>query len=105
MLKYLKRTIKKILPKIGYYLNKNLIDQSSPIGMHQIESIESSYKHFKKFFDKSVLFTQIEDIREYALKESITHLDKDDLIIEFGIYKGESINFFSVSSQLGVRPK
>jgi len=59
------------------------------------EQFEKSYSHFKPFFEKAI-FLETHRIREYAIKESIKN-DKylENYYLEFGIFVGTSINFFS----------
>ena len=63
--------------------------------MYKQDSIKSSYNFFKNYFTSSVLFSSVEGIREFCINEVLKNLKNDDLIIEFGVYSGESINFFS----------
>tara|TARA_B110000003_G_scaffold83632_1_gene85516 strand:- start:550 stop:1278 length:729 start_codon:yes stop_codon:yes gene_type:complete len=57
---------------------------------------EETFKNFKVHFKKSVLFKDISQIREYAIKTSlINDKNKDYYYLEFGVFKGTSANFFS----------
>jgi len=73
-------------------------DYSSPPSVYQLykeEQAKSCFEHFKKFF-KTSIFLSSNKIREYALdaaKENDN--DSDYFYIEFGVYSGTSINFFS----------
>jgi hypothetical protein len=66
----------------------------------------SSYNHFKKYFKNAVLFKttnqklpkgrKYEQIRKYAIEQAILNdKKKEKLYLEFGVFKGTSINFFS----------
>ena len=59
------------------------------------EQFEKSYSYFKPYFEKAI-FLETHRIREYAIKESIKN-DKylENHYLEFGIFVGTSINFFS----------
>ncbi len=42
-----------------------------------------------------MLFSSVEGIRKYSIDKVLENIKVDDIILEFGVYKGESINFFS----------
>ena len=51
---------------------------------------------FKKNFEKSIIFSDLESIREYAIQSSsLNDKHKEYYYLEFGVWKGESSNFFS----------
>lgn len=54
-----------------------------------------NYEHFKKFFKKSI-FIDENQIKEYSIKQAIDN-DKEgkNFYLEFGVFQGKSINFFS----------
>ncbi len=60
------------------------------------ESMQRCYEHFKKYFPTTV-FVKFEDIRKYAIKEALINSNKSDnsFYLEFGVFSGQSINFFS----------
>ena len=58
--------------------------------------VEETFQNFKEHFKKSVLFKDISQIREYAIKTSLLNdKQKDYYYLEFGVFKGTSTNFFS----------
>ena len=58
--------------------------------------VEETFKNFKIYFKKSVLFKDISQVREYAIKTSLLNdKNKDYYYLEFGVFKGTSTNFFS----------
>lgn len=59
-------------------------------------TIKENYEFFKSDFEKSVLFEKIDDIRSYAINTALQK-DKEQkfLYLEFGVYQGNSTNFFS----------
>ena len=63
--------------------------------MYEKEELERSYNHFKKYF-KTSIFLEREAIREYSIKKAIEH-DKnlEKTYLEFGVFRGDTINFFS----------
>ncbi len=60
------------------------------------ESMKKCYEEFKKYFSEAV-FINFKDIREYAIKEALQNNqnNKDVFYLEFGVFSGNSINFFS----------
>jgi hypothetical protein len=58
------------------------------------DEVESCYQHFKKYFYTSV-FLETEALRNYCIGESEKISSEQDLVLEFGVYKGKTINYFS----------
>lgn len=55
-----------------------------------------TFDNFKEHFKKSILFENTHDIRDYAIKAALLNdKNKEFYNLEFGVYKGESANFFS----------
>jgi hypothetical protein len=96
---YFFSTIKLVLTKIR---NKALPSKYilTPKEKFTIEEIEDSYKFFKKFFYKSIFKEQIE-LQHYIAKlvmseNSSSRSSSNNLLcLEFGVFKGSSINIFS----------
>ena len=67
----------------------------SPYDYYDKEARINSYNHFKKYFENSI-FLFAEQMREYSIKKSINN-DKnlEKYYLEFGVYRGNSINLFS----------
>ena len=60
------------------------------------ELVEEIYVFFEKYFEKSMIFNDLERIREYAIQSSLLNdKHKEYYYLEFGVFKGESSNFFS----------
>lgn len=75
----------KIIWAPGYYAYNRFIE----------EELNYSYNYFKKYFYTSIFLPQ-ERLRKYAIKRALENdPDKKHFYIEFGVYKGTSINFFS----------
>ncbi len=58
------------------------------------DEIKSSYEHFKKYFHKAV-FLKKWFLREHAMQTELTNHQKDYFYLEFGVFRGYSLNFFS----------
>ena len=54
-------------------------------------SIRESAKYFEPYLDKIVMFKKKEDLWKFALSK----IEKNQNVFEFGVFKGESINFMS----------
>jgi hypothetical protein len=59
------------------------------------EALKECYEEFKKYFSEAI-FLDNTNIREYSIKKAIENDKKNEFFyLEFGVYKGESINYFS----------
>ena len=91
LLKIIRRTL-NVLKRYAaptYFKNKSVYD------LYKEEQIKNCYEHFKKFLKNAVILDS-EKMRGHAIshaKENDT--DKDFIYIEFGVFSGTSINYFS----------
>ena len=104
MKNFIKKIILPILvliKKILIFLKKNVLPndnseiQNTPYNLYRQEEIINSYNHFKKHFKSSVLINQ-NKIGEYSI--NLAKKNDENLnctYIEFGVWKGTTINFFS----------
>lgn len=93
--------IGKIISKIIFHLNINpnlrYEYKNRFLNVYQKftnEEQEDSYNYFKKYFYKST-FAVNYHIKDLALEISLKNHEKNDLYLEFGVYKGFSINSYS----------
>jgi len=111
-LKTMKNHLKKILNlvrRIIIFLRREMLPlykkniSTWNIKSHKIKSayeryvedeIDSSYKHFKKYFSKSI-FLRKWNLREHGLQTALSNHQQNYFYLEFGVYNGNSINFFS----------
>jgi hypothetical protein len=96
----MKKYIKKKLITFLKFLDSNsrLKKQTSnPIDYYLEDISRECYEIFKKDIRKSAAFINDEDIRRYSILKAIeNHLTlTNNLFLEFGVYKAESINYFS----------
>lgn len=96
MIKYLKLLLYKI-SRVIYIL---LPDEfKGRVNLHELYSKEqqlNSYNYFKKYFKSSILLKNANDIRDYSIKRAKEQdISNKFYYIEFGVYDGTSINFFS----------
>jgi len=55
-----------------------------------------NYDYFKEIFKTTILFSDIDSIRKYAIQNSLLNdKQKEFFYLEFGVFKGNSTNFFS----------
>lgn len=60
------------------------------------ELMDETLNHFKEHIKKSMIFFDIWKIREFAIKTSLLNdRNKEYYYLEFGVWKGDSSNFFS----------
>ena len=97
---YLKN-ISNSISRVIYHLiphefRKRKVNEYSAMDMYFIEEKEKCYNHFKKYFRNSMLL-RVPILRNYAIKEAIKNETKEDdyTYLEFGVYKGDTANFFS----------
>jgi hypothetical protein len=59
------------------------------------DEIDDSYQHFKKYFQESIFLKRYPELREYAIKKALQNHKTDYYYLEFGVFEGNTINFFS----------
>jgi len=87
------RIIYRLTP---HEFRKRKLNEYSVMDMYLIEEREKCYSHFKKYFKNSMLMG-VPILRNYAIKQAIKNETKEDdyTYLEFGVYKGDTANFFS----------
>ena len=59
------------------------------------EEVEASYQYFKKYFSTSIFLSQ-KEIRKFAITKSLLNNNAENyLFLEFGVWRGETLNYFS----------
>jgi len=88
-------SIRKFLNIIKKYAFPTYKQNLSVYDLYKEEQIKNCYKHFQSFFKTSVLLPS-EKIRVHALNAAKENdNDNNFFYLEFGVYSGTSINFFS----------
>ena len=72
------------------YTNKEKI----AFDLFREDEIKSSYEHFKKHFP-NIVFLDKKKIREFSICKAIENHQDNYNYLEFGVYKGDSINTFA----------
>ena len=88
------------LTKLILFYNSRLKIKSqalSPPDLYYAEVSKNSYEYFKKYFKDSYIYSEDESIRRFAINEAIKKFNNKDLFLEFGVFKGDSINLFAES--------
>tara|TARA_Y100000996_G_C22469841_1_gene621619 strand:- start:201 stop:920 length:720 start_codon:yes stop_codon:yes gene_type:complete len=88
----------KYLKKLIIFLNNFLKIKSQPLSPAELyfeDVSKKSYENFKKYFENSYVFSDDTSIRNFAINEATKKFDSQSLFLEFGVYKGDSINLFA----------
>ena len=94
----IKNYLLKILKKLIIFFNSRLkvkVQPSSPAELYHADVAKNSYETFKNYFKDSYVFSDDSSIRSFAINEAIKKFDKESLFLEFGVFKGDSINLFA----------
>ena len=83
------------LRNIFYFIQNYFIKAGSPIGVYYQNLSQECYKFFEQDMKKSAIFLKSNDIRKYSISRAFSNSNKEgNLFLEFGVYKGDSINLF-----------
>lgn len=93
--------ISQYLGKIRFNITAKKIDQDTSLSLKKKiyeNLLTETFKNFEHHFKKSLLFSDYSrwKIRKYAVKTALSNdINKEFYNLEFGVWKGESANFFS----------
>ena len=89
------KNIRKILNILKKYAYPNYKSQSTVYDLYKEEQIKKCYEHFRDYLKNAVLLNS-DKIRDHAINSAKENdNDPDFIYIEFGVFSGTSINFFS----------
>ena len=94
----IKNYLLKILKKLIIFFNSRLkikVQPPSPADLYHEAVAKNSYEAFKVYFKDSYVFSDDNSIRSFAINEAVKKFDKESLFLEFGVFKGDSINLFA----------
>ena len=74
--------------------NLNKFKEKKAFDHFREDEIKSSYKYFKKYFKDSIFLSK-DQIRVYAIKKALEKHKSNYSYLEFGVFKGKSINLFA----------
>ena len=96
MKNFIKNKLLSLLYFIEIYFKIRIRNKTSPIDVYYENLSLDCFKFFEKEMKNSSIFLKPNDIRKFAISKGINNINnKDDLFLEFGVYRGESINVFS----------
>jgi len=77
----------------------NKIKKSTYISQYDLfeqEELKKCFEYFKKYYPSSI-FLGTDELREYSINKSLENIkdNADVLFLEFGVYKGKTLNFFA----------
>ena len=94
MKKFIKKKLKSLLSFVELFLRIK-VDNKSPVDVYYDNLSQDCYKFFEQDMKKSSIFIKVEDIRKFAIHRAFNNGNKkDNFFLEFGVWKGESINLF-----------
>ena len=96
----MKSFLLKQFAKILSFINNRLkikIQPKSPSDLYLEKISQESYDFFKEDFKNSFIFSDDDSIRNFAISNAIDNYKKGELFLEFGVFKGYSINLFARS--------
>tara|TARA_Y100001935_G_C17139254_1_gene424652 strand:+ start:83 stop:787 length:705 start_codon:yes stop_codon:yes gene_type:complete len=83
------------LKSIFYFIQNFFIKSNSPIGIYYKNLSQECYDFFKEDMNNSAIFLKSRDIRSYSISKAFNNnKSSENLYLEFGVFKGESINLF-----------
>jgi len=92
MKKFIRNKLKSLLNFIETHLK---IASKSPVDIY-LESLSMDcFKLFEKDMKKSLIFSKDDEIRKFSVSHAIKNNPSDKLFLEFGVFKGDSINAFA----------
>ena len=94
MKKFIKKKLKSLLSFVELFFRIK-VDNKSPVDVYYENLSQDCYKFFEQDMKKSSVFIKVDDIRRFSIHRAFNNGNKkDNLFLEFGVWKGESINLF-----------
>jgi len=94
ILKKLSRVVFHLIPEELYVFFK--IREEDTYTLFKRKQILESFNHFEKHLASSIHFSDVSDIRKYAIEKSLSYdKERKKCYMDFGVHKGTSSNFFS----------
>ena len=92
MKKFIRNKLKSLLNFIETHLK---LASKSPVDIY-LESLSMDcFKLFEKDMKKSLIFLKDDEIRKFSISQALKNNSNDKLFLEFGVFKGDSINTFA----------
>ena len=94
MKNFIKKKLNSILDFIGINLRVKIASKS-PIDIYLDNLSNDCFKFFEKDIKKSSVFLKDDEVRKYSISRAYNNGKGNNLYLEFGVYKGGSINKFA----------
>jgi len=94
MKNFIKKKLNSILSFVGVNLRVKLASKS-PIDIYLDNLSYDCLKFFEKDIKKSLVFLKDDEIRKYSISKAFNNNKENKLYLEFGVFKGSSINMFA----------
>ena len=91
MKKFIRNKIKSLLN----FIEDNLRIKKSPPDIYFENLANDCVKLFEKDMKKASVFLKDDEIRKYSISRALENSNSNKLFLEFGVYKGDSINTFA----------
>jgi hypothetical protein len=96
LFKYILHLISRCIYWIVPKEYRTVPQESSIDSLIKDNTTKENYEFFKEIFKSTILYRDIDSIRKYAIQNSLSNDKQKELFyLEFGVFKGESTNFFS----------
>lgn len=82
------------IKSVGYHFN-DVENRRTPISLVEDDAITDSYEFIKQRLADAVLFSDTMALRRFAIDQGIKANISDRLFLEFGVYKGRTLNLFA----------
>jgi hypothetical protein len=95
MKNFIKKKLKSILCFIELHFSLKIANKN-PLDIYHEELSKYCYNFFKQHMKSSSIFLKDKDIRKYSVFNAFKNKSNmDNLFLEFGVWKGSSINLFA----------
>lgn len=94
----IKKLILLQLKKLIIFFNNRLKIKKhppTPPDFYYSEVSKTSYDYFKKYFNEAFIFSDDDSIRKFSISKAVKNFDNNNMFLEFGVFKGDSINLFA----------
>ena len=93
MKKFIQKKLRSFLSFVELYFRiKN--ENKSPVDVYYDNLSQDCYNFFEKDMKNSSIFIKVEDIRKFSIHKAFNNGDQNNVFLEFGVWKGETINLF-----------
>ena len=91
----MKKFIRNKLKSLLNFIEDNFRIKKSPPDIYFENLAYDCFKLFEKDMKKASVFLKDDEIRKYSISKALKHSADNNLFLEFGVFKGDSINTFA----------